>query len=83
MEEKETIKTLAKSVVEQAKRQTKMWFIAFMVTLVALIGTNVYWIYTVNNYDYVYQDGSGQNNYNNNVDGDVHNVTADKEEEER
>ena len=69
--------TLAKSVIEQAKRATKCWFIAFLVTLAALVGTNAAWLYVFNSYEYVYQDGEGQNNYNNNIDGDVDNVTTD------
>lgn len=68
---------LATMVIEQAKRDAKRWFIAFLVTLAALIGTNAAWIYAMNSYEYVYQDGEGQNNYNNNIGGDVKNVTAD------
>ena len=69
--------SLARSVIEQAKCSTRKWFIAFLVTLAALVATNVAWLYAFNSYEYVYQDGEGQNNYNNNVDGDVENVTAD------
>lgn len=70
-------------VVQQAKKSVKYWFIAFLLTLLALVGTNIYWITVINSYEYIYQDGEGQNNYNNNVDGDVHNVTTDQAEEER
>lgn len=69
--------TFAMEVLEQAKRNTKMWFVTWILTMAALIGTNAYWIYTFNSYEYVYQDGEGQNNYNNNVEGDVDNVTTD------
>lgn len=69
--------SLARSVIEQAKGSTRKWFIAFLVTLAALVVTNVAWLYAFNSYEYVYQDGEGQNNYNNNVDGDVENVTTD------
>lgn len=69
--------TFAMEVLEQAKRNTKMWFATWVLTMAALIGTNAYWIYTFNSYEYVYQDGEGQNNYNNNVEGDVDNVTTD------
>lgn len=69
--------TFAMEVLEQAKRNTKMWFATWILTMAALIGTNAYWIYTFNSYEYVYQDGEGQNNYNNNVEGDVDNVTTD------
>lgn len=68
--------SLARSVVEQSKAATKKWFIAFLVTLAALVATNAAWLYVFNSYEYVYQDGEGQNNYNSNVDGDVKNVTA-------
>lgn len=68
--------SLARSVVEQSKAATKKWFIAFLMTLAALVATNAAWLYVFNSYEYVYQDGEGQNNYNNNVDGDVENVTA-------
>lgn len=68
--------SLARSVVEQSKAATKKWFIAFLVTMAALVATNAAWLYVFNSYEYVYQDGEGQNNYNSNVDGDVENVTA-------
>lgn len=68
---------LATTVIEQAERDAKRWFIAFLVTLAALIGTNAAWIYAMNSYEYVYQDSEGQNNYNNNIGGDVENVTTD------
>ncbi len=70
-------------LIEQARTNAKRWFIAFVITLITLILTNAYWIYTLNSYEYVYQDGSGQNNYNNNVDGDINNVTTGEEEKER
>ena len=43
-------------LIQDAQRQSKRWFIAFVVTLVALVGTNAYWIYLVNSYEYVSQD---------------------------
>lgn len=67
----------ATQVIEQSKRTAKRWFIAWLITFVALIGTNMAWLYVMNSYEYVYQDGEGQNNYNHNIDGDVENVTAD------
>lgn len=69
--------SLARSVIEQSKATTKKWFIAFLVTLAALVATNAAWLYVFNSYEYVYQDGEGQNNYNSNVDGDVENVATD------
>lgn len=64
-------------VIEQAKKNAKRWFIAWLITLAALIATNFFWIYTFNSYEYVYQDGAGENYYNNEIDGDVENGTAD------
>lgn len=54
----------ATQVIEQAKTSAKRWFIAWMITLLALIGTNAYWIYVFNSYEYVSQDGSGVNTIN-------------------
>lgn len=70
-------KFFATEVIEQAKTSAKRLFIAWLITLSALVGTNVAWLYVFSSYEYVYQDGAGQNNYNNNIDGDVENVTAD------
>ena len=66
--------SFVKSVIEQAKASAKRWFVAWLVTLVALVGTNAAWLYVFNSYEYIYQDGEGQNNYHNNVEGDVENV---------
>lgn len=62
----------------------KRWFKAFLIAMalavflfVVAAGTNLYWIHMFNSYEYVYQDGEGQNNYNSNVEGDVKNVTND------
>lgn len=66
----------ATQVVDQAKRSTKRWFIAWMITLIALVGTNAAWIYVFNSYEYIYQDGTGENYYNNEIDGDVDNGTV-------
>ena len=54
----------AVEVIEQSKRNAKRWFLAWIVTLAALIGTNAAWIYVAQSYEYVSQDGSGQNNIN-------------------
>ena len=61
----------AVEVIEQSKRNAKRWFLAWIVTLAALIGTNVAWIYVAQSYEYVSQDGSGQNNINTGTQGDV------------
>ena len=54
----------AVEVIEQSKRNAKRWFLAWIGTLAALIGTNAAWIYVAQSYEYVSQDGSGQNNIN-------------------
>lgn len=69
-------------LIKDAQRQSKRWFIAFVVTLVALVGTNIYWIYQWNSYDYVSQDGEGYNYYNSDIEGDITNGAEDQAEEE-
>lgn len=71
------VETWAVKIIEQSKDQAKRWFIAWLITLAALVGTNAAWLYVFNSYEYVYQNGEGQNNYNNNINGDVENVTTD------
>ena len=61
----------AVEVIEQSKRNAKRWFLTWIVTLAALIGTNAAWIYVAQSYEYVSQDGSGQNNINTGTQGDV------------
>lgn len=66
-------KFFATEVIEQSKTQAKRWFIAWIVTLAALIGTNAYWIYVFNSYEYVDQYGDGINNVNSGTQGDMTN----------
>lgn len=68
-------------LIADTRSQAKRWFIAFLVTLAALFGTNIYWIYQWNSYDYVSQDGHGYNYYNSDVEGDVDNGTENQTEE--
>lgn len=70
-------KFFATSVIQQAEKTAKRWFIAWLLTLAALIGTNAAWIYVFNSYEYVYQNGAGENYYNNEIGGDVENSTTD------
>ena len=81
MEEKKTswsdAEKFVSELIQDIQRQAKRWFIAFLVTLAALIGTNIYWIYVFNSYEYVSQDGEGYNYYNSEVEGDINNGTAD------
>ena len=86
MEENKTSRNDAEKFVSELlqdiQRQSKRWFIAFLVTLAALIGTNIYWIYQWNSYDYVSQDGEGYNYYNSDVEGDITNGSENQAEEE-
>lgn len=64
-------KFFATEVIEQSKRSAKRWFIAWVITFAALIGTNALWIYQWNSYDYIYQDSHGTNNINTGTQGDI------------
>lgn len=81
MEEKKTswsdAEKFVSELIQDIQRHAKRWFAAFLVTLAALIGTNIYWIYVFNSYEYVSQDGEGYNYYNSEVEGDINNGTAD------
>lgn len=81
MEEKKTTwndaEKLVSEVIKDNQKQAKRWFVAFVITMAALIGTNAYWIYQWSSYDYVSQDGEGYNYYNSNIDGDISNGAED------
>lgn len=64
---------LVTEVFRDNQRQAKRWFVAFLITLAALVATNTYWIYVFNSYEYVSQDGEGYNYYNSKIGGDVEN----------
>lgn len=64
---------LVTEVFRDNQRQAKRWFVAFLITLAALVATNTYWIYVFNSYEYVSQDGEGYNYYNSEIGGDVEN----------
>lgn len=38
-------KFLATEVIEQVKKNARCWFVAWIITLSALIVTNIYWIF--------------------------------------
>ena len=71
-------KFFATEVIEQSKRNAKRWFIAWIITLAALIATNTYWIYVFNSYEYVYQDGTGVNSINTGNQEDIYYGTEDE-----
>lgn len=76
-EKKETswndTENLVTEVIRDNQKQAKRWFIAFLLSLAALVVTNTYWIYVFNSYEYVSQDGEGYNYYNSDVEGDITN----------
>lgn len=80
--EEDSDRKLVSEVLRDADRQSKRLFIAFLITLASLVGTNLYWIYQWNSYDYVSQDGEGYNYYNADVEGDIVNGAADSQKEE-
>ena len=86
MEENKTLwndaEKFVSELIKDSQAQAKRWFIAFLVTLAALFGTNIYWIYQWNSYDYVSQDGEGYNYYNSDVEGDITNGSENQAEEE-
>ena len=71
-------KFFATEVIEQSNRNAKRWFIAWIITLAALIATNTYWIYVFNSYEYVYQDGTGVNSINTGNQEDIYYGTEDE-----
>ena len=73
---------MVSELIHDIKSQSKRWFVAFLITLAALVGTNAYWIYQWNSYDYISQDGEGYNYYNADIEGDIMNGTENQEEEE-
>ena len=71
---KETIKdkdSLATETIAHMAKNAKRWLIAFLVTLAAFVGTNVFWIYQFTSYEYVSQDGEGVNSINTGQQEDV------------
>lgn len=73
----------ATDVLGALVKQLKTMWIAIFVLLAALFITNAIWIYVFQSYDYVTQDGEGQNYFNREVGGDVYNGTEGKGEEKR
>ena len=64
-------------------KQLKTMWIVIVLLIILLVGTNMAWLYVFQSYDYVSQDGEGQNYYNHEVGGDVFNGAEGKSEEER
>lgn len=88
--------TWAEELVEQAKDQQKkaemsderhfkmfkMSFALNVLLAIIIAALSFYYTHEANSYDYIYQDGAGQNNYNRDVEGDVSNVSTNQGEEE-
>ena len=70
-------------LIDQAHNSVRRWFIAWLITLISLIGTNMAWLYVFQSYEYVSQDGEGVNNANSGTQGDLTIGTESKAEEER
>ena len=72
-------KFFATSVIQQAEKSAKRWFVAWLITLAALVGTNAAWIYVFNSYEYVTQDGEGINTINTGNQEDI-NIGTENED---
>lgn len=77
----EDLGSFAWELLQQSKHQAKLWFIAFLITLAGLVGTNMAWLYVYTLYDYIDQSGDGVNAYNTDIGGDVLNGTENQETE--
>lgn len=86
MENRDNVKKKENSATDAlgalAKQLKTMWIVIILL-IVLLVGTNMAWLYVFQSYDYVSQDGEGQNYYNHEVGGDVFNGAEGKSEEER
>lgn len=71
----------ATDVLGALVKQLKTMWIVIVLLIVLLVGTNMAWLYVFQSYDYVSQDGEGQNYYNHEVGGDVFNGAEGKSEE--
>lgn len=72
----------ATDVLAALLKQLKMMWIAIFVLIILLVVTNMAWLYVFQSYDYVSQDGDGQNYYNSQVGGDVYNGAEGQNQEE-
>lgn len=72
----------ATDVLGALVKQLKTMWIVIVLLIVLLVGTNMAWLYVFQSYDYVSQDGSGQNYFNSNVKGSVYNGAEGEGQEE-
>lgn len=86
MENRDNVKekeNSATDVLSALVKQLKTMWIVIILLIVLLVGTNMAWLYVFQSYDYVTQDGEGQNYFNREVGGDVYNGTEGQSKEER
>ena len=65
-------------LIQQTKNNAKHWFLAWLITLLALIATNAAWMYVFQSYEYISQDGTGVNSINTGNQEDVKIGTEDE-----
>ena len=73
----------ATDVLGALVKQLKTMWVVIIFLIVLLVGTNMAWLYVFQSYDYVSQDGEGQNYYNHEGGGDVYNGAEGQSEKER
>lgn len=81
---------VSSSVIYHIEKVSKRWIIFASVAFAAMAALLAYqmglkqqsdreWKELFNSYDYISQDGNGENYYNSNVSGEVNNGSADQE----
>ena len=86
MENRDNVKkkeNSATDVLGALEKQLKTMWRVVVLLIIMLVGTNMAWLYVFQSYDYVSQDGDGQNYFNREVGGDVYNGAEGQSEEER
>lgn len=84
MENRDNVKekeNSATDVLGALVKQLKTMWIVIILLIVLLVGTNMAWLYVFQSYDYVSQDGEGQNYFNSHVKGSVYNGSEGQDEE--
>lgn len=78
--------SLATELLMEVKKQTRRWFIAFIICLILLFGSNMVWLYAWNQYEFtsceINSEDGGNANYIGN-DGDIMNGTYQSENDEK
>lgn len=75
---------LATDLLSMLKKQLRALWVIIILLLVALVGTNMAWLWVFQSYDYVTVDSNGDApaNYTGN-DGDIYNGTSESKEKEQ